>query len=74
MDGRRKSTRWVPFATGVSVGLVTGLVGVGLAVAWERVRRAHRAAGSESRESALDEELAQTFPASDPSPHPHRVD
>lgn len=91
--------RWLSFATGLSVGLATGLLGVGLAVAWERARRAQRqgaalaeplahdlpgshapivhppartAATLEQRE--LDEELAQSFPASDPLPHSHQVD
>ncbi|MGH8143053.1 MAG: hypothetical protein ACREU2_11115 [Steroidobacteraceae bacterium] len=83
------------FTGGVVVGVATGLVGVGVAVAAERARR--RAAGSHSGspsagnllkgrpdeapvlypptgEAELDEELAQTFPASDPLPHPHHVD
>jgi hypothetical protein len=75
------------------VGLLGGGVGLVLAVARERSRRArsggrataheqapvvyppgHGAAGTARREQQLDEELAQTFPASDPLPHSHRVD
>ncbi|HTW73939.1 MAG TPA: hypothetical protein VMD56_03335 [Steroidobacteraceae bacterium] len=63
----------MPFATGLSVGLATSLVGLILAVAWERSRRARRVSLAASTH-ALDEELAQTFPASDPLPHSHRVD
>ncbi|HEX4023289.1 MAG TPA: hypothetical protein VHX52_01085 [Steroidobacteraceae bacterium] len=97
--------RWVAFTTGIVVGMATGLVGVGIAVAAERARR--RAAGDDCgpragreqprarraqvpqapvvyppaaqfepspSEAELDEELAQTFPASDPLPYSHRVD
>jgi hypothetical protein len=80
----------------VVVGVATGLLGVGVAVAAERARR--RAAGRAAEppnfgrgrkglrtdqapvlypppgEAELDEELAQTFPASDPLPYPHRID
>ena len=85
----RVPRRWGSFAAGISVGLATGLVGVGLAVAWERARRAQRQdaalsdspamqpakrTGASLRQSELDEELADTFPASDPLPHSHRVD
>jgi hypothetical protein len=96
---RRRARRWLPFASGLSVGLVSGLVGVGLAVAWERARREQRRRGGLAAASAegaaechapirhpptrtaadleqreLDEELSQTFPASDPLPHSHQVD
>jgi hypothetical protein len=76
--------RWPIFTSGFVVGMAAGLIGVGVAVAAERARR--RAAQSASEplpsargeagldEAGLDEELAQTFPASDPLPHFHRID
>lgn len=85
-EGLRVPRRWGSFAAGVSVGLATGLAGVGLAVAWERARRAQRKddgltavhpatrTGASLQQSELDQELADTFPASDPLPHSHQVD
>lgn len=65
----------------MAIGLVTGLAGIGAAVAAQRRRR--RSGGTEALpalgegridEAWIDAELAQTFPASDPLPHPHQVD
>jgi hypothetical protein len=79
-------TRWGAFAGGVSVGLITGLAGVGVAVALERARRRNGGSWRQDpastrpqqaravQEAHLDEELAQTFPASDPLPSSHLVD
>ncbi len=73
------SRRWPIFTSGFVVGMAASLIGVGLAVAAERARRRAAQSASEALPSArgeagLDEELAQTFPASDPLPHPHRID
>ena len=76
------------FAAGVLVGLTGAIAGLTLAVAARRRARrpslaqsssAHSGSGGQSgewqvEESELDEELAQTFPASDPLPQSHRVD
>ncbi|HTT05211.1 MAG TPA: hypothetical protein VMF64_07975 [Steroidobacteraceae bacterium] len=76
------------FAAGVLVGLTGAIAGLTLAVAAQRRARRQTLAdssstlsGSESepeewqtKENELDEELAQTFPASDPLPQSHRVD
>jgi len=75
--------RWAPFAAGVLTGLIAGVIGI---IAWaataEPVRHRRGAvcnapqprAYPPLQESELDEELAQSFPASDPGPHPHQVD
>lgn len=76
------------FAAGVLVGLTGAIAGLTLAVAAQRRARQPALADSAStlsasgghpeewqtEESELDEELAQTFPASDPLPQSHRVD
>jgi len=90
LDQLRQTIRPKPriglgFAAGVAVGLAGAVAGIALAVATERRRR--RLAGSEDSPDAiaaksaedalngeLDEELAQTFPASDPLPQSHRFD
>jgi len=79
------SRRWYAFSAGVVVGVAAGLTAVGLAVTAQRTRRRTAGAASASPphapivyppppETELDEELAQTFPASDPLPYSHRVD
>jgi hypothetical protein len=77
------------FSAGLLVGFAGAIAGLALAVVLER-RRRRRQPGAEdsaarvrdaakaddwqSEERELDEELDQTFPASDPLPHSHRVD
>jgi hypothetical protein len=76
------------FTTGVLVGLTGAIAGLSLAVAAQRRTRRQAIAGSaavptegaqesdkwQAQQKALDEELDQTFPASDPLPQSHRVD
>ncbi|HWG75302.1 MAG TPA: hypothetical protein VN660_00740 [Steroidobacteraceae bacterium] len=76
------------FTSGVLVGLGGAIAGLTLAVAAQRrARRQPMADGSavsvdssqgsgdrQAQENALDKELEQTFPASDPLPQSHRVD
>lgn len=73
------------FSAGLLVGLAGAIAGLAIAVALERRQRRRAARGSEAapagpaadwqtQDHELDEELAQTFPASDPLPHSHRVD
>lgn len=76
------------FTTGVLVGLGGAIAGLTLAVAAQRRTRRQTAAGNsaepadsaqqsaewQAQQSELDEELDQTFPASDPLPQSHRVD
>jgi hypothetical protein len=76
------------FTAGVLVGLTGAIAGLTLAVAAQRrTRRQSMAEGPgalsdsaqesderQAEQDQLDEELAQTFPASDPLPQSHRVD
>jgi hypothetical protein len=76
------------FTAGVLVGLTGALAGLTLAVAAQRRDRRQSAADTsasppgnaqqsaewQAQQNQLDEELAQTFPASDPLPQSHRVD
>ena len=76
------------FAAGVAVGLAGVAAGIALAVAAQRRRRRRQAAAGredtptpfvtgsaeQALDAELDEELKQTFPASDPLPYSHRVD
>jgi hypothetical protein len=72
------------FTAGVLVGLTGAIAGLGLAVAAQRRTRAEKTTKSSDdlhaqdlqarQDEELDEELAQTFPASDPLPQSHRVD
>jgi hypothetical protein len=86
VQGARSRRGW-GFAAGVLVGLAGAIAGLALAVAAQRRARRPRKpdapatlGGSEPPENwqaeqdELDEELAQTFPASDPLPQSHRVD
>ncbi len=70
----RRSRGGLGFAAGVLVGVIGGIAGIALLVAAERKRRRSTGKDSENIDAELDEELAQTFPASDPLPQSHRVD
>jgi hypothetical protein len=89
-DGRepvRSHGGW-GFTAGILVGLTGAIAGLTLAVAAQRRTRRQTMADSpaapldsaqesedwQAQQNQLDEELAQTFPASDPLPQSHRVD
>ena len=74
------SNRWLAFTGGLLLGTVAGVVGLAVAALMARSTRSQSMRVSEHlaaihpEDRDLDEELAQTFPASDPLPYSHRVD
>ena len=88
LGGRRTASAshgGLAFSAGLLVGLAGAIAGLAIAVALERRQRRRTAPLAAAAATAptddwqtedreLDEELDQTFPASDPLPHSHRVD
>ena len=80
------TVHWPAFTLGVVTGLSLAAAALVLAVLAQRANRRSRTTGTrvgaadpisasdQIQSDQLDEELSDTFPASDPLPYSHRVD